>query len=324
MAGALELGLLINTAPYVRDDAVPADLTPIFRQAELAEELGFDHVWAGDSSRMEREWPRADCISLLAALAMRVSRVKLGVIPLNAPLRDPVLLAHQLATLDAISGGRLLVSPASGKQGPEGIREFANVGIPYNERGPRFTEILEILRRLWTEPSVSFQGRFYHLEDATVFPKPINRPIPTLVATGRDERALRRAGRFGDGWFTIQREPASFAAEYQKVKDAAVAAGRSASDIGQAGLYATFHLARDGEQARAEAIENLRVYFGVHLKTTSDFFGTPAEVAGWLQGLVDGGLTMVVVRFVDPDVSTQTELLREAIAVLRRPSAAGG
>jgi len=121
---------LLHTGHHVRDDTVQADLTPIITAAQQAEELGFHHVWIGDSSRMERGWPRADCLTVLAALAMKTERIRLGVIPLNAPLRNPVLLAHQLATVDVLSGGRLLVSPSSGKVGPEGQREFANCNGP--------------------------------------------------------------------------------------------------------------------------------------------------------------------------------------------------
>jgi len=317
MGAALELGLLLHTAHYIRDDAVQPDLTPVFDAARQAEDLGFVHVWVGDSSRMERGWPRADCLALLSALAVKTERIKLGVIPLSAPLRDPVLLAHQLATIDVLSGGRLMVSPSIGKGGPEGEREFANCGIAFGERGPRLTEILQIMRSLWTEPSVTFQGRFYSLDDATIFPKPVNRPIPLWVATGRDERALRRVGRYGDGWFTTLSEPEAFAADRQKVIGYAGEAARSPSAVSTSGLYATLHLDRDGDRARAEALDYMRVYFGSHRNTTTELLGSPGEVAQRLQGLLDAGLTTLVIRFLDQDVAKQTELLREALGLLR-------
>ena len=314
---ALELGLLLHTGLHVRDDSVQADLRPVLDGAREAEELGFDHVWVGDSSRMERGWPRADCMGVLAALTARTERMRLGVIPLNAPLRDPVLLAHQLATLDVLSHGRLLVSPSVGKSGPEGQREFANCGIAFKERGPRFSEILPIMRQLWTEPSVDFEGRFYTLRDATVFPKPINRPIPLLVATGRDDRGLRRAGLYGDGWFTTLSQPAEFAQYRQRIEAYACEAGRAAHDVAIAGLYATFHLERDGDEARRKGPEHLRTYFGSHQPTVIDFFGSPAEIGQRLQELVEAGLTMVVIRFVEPDLPKQAGLLREAVQGLR-------
>lgn len=315
--------MLLHTGPYIRDDAVQADLGPVIQDARQAEELGFDHVWVGDSSRMERGWPRADCIAVLTALAMATTRIRLGVVPLSAPLRNPVLLAHNLATIDVLSGGRLLVSPAVGKGGPEGMREFANCGVPFTERGARLTEMLQIMKRLWTEPGVSFAGRFFHLEDATIFPKPIQRPIPLYVATGRDERALRRAGRFGDGWFTTAADAGTFTEDRQKVNQCALEAGRSLKDVAPTGLFATFHLERDGESARRNAPEHLRAYFGAHSRGTStDFFGSPSEIAQRLQAFVDTGLTMLAIRFVDQDLARQAELMREAAATLRQPTVA--
>jgi alkanesulfonate monooxygenase SsuD/methylene tetrahydromethanopterin reductase-like flavin-dependent oxidoreductase (luciferase family) len=316
-SGPLDVGLLLHTAHQIRDDAVRSDLAPVLNAALQAQDLGFSHVWVGDSSRMERGWPRADCLTLLAAIAAKTERVRLGVIPLSAPLRNPVLLAHELATIDVLSGGRLLVSPSIGKGGLEGEREFANCNIPYNERGPRLSEMLQIMRRLWTEPSVTYEGRFYRLDDATIFPKPHNRPIPQYVATGRAEAALRRAGRYGDGWFTTVCDAETFAEDREKVVASARAAGRHPHGLRCTGLYATFHLERDGETARADAPVLMQAYFGSHRGTTSDFFGSPGEIADRLQPLVDAGLTTLVIRFIEQDLPKQTELTREALARLR-------
>jgi len=313
----LELGLLLHTAHQVRNDDVRSDLAPVLDTARQAEALGFAHVWVGDSSRMERGWPRADFITSLTAIAMRTERIGIGVIPLSAPLRNPVLLAHELATLDVLSGGRLLVSVGIGKGGPEGQREFANCGVPYKERGARLTEMLQIMRRLWTEPSVTFAGRFYQLEDATVFPKPVNRPIPQSVATGRAEAALQRAGRYGDGWFTTACDPDAFVEDHRKVMAYAREAGRDPSEIACTGLYATFHLEQDGDKARAEAPDHMRAYFGSHRNNTTDFFGSPREIADRLQPFVDEGLTTLVIRFVEQDLVKQTGLMQEAVARLR-------
>jgi alkanesulfonate monooxygenase len=309
----VQLGLLLHTGHYIRDDAARPDLSPVLDMARRAEELGFDHVWIGDSSRMERDWPRAGCVSMLAALAIATQRIRIGVIPLNAPLRHPVLLGHELATVDVLAGGRLLISPSVGKAGPEGEREAFNCGLPYNERGPRFSEILEIMRRLWTEPAVDFEGSFFRLKDATVFPKPIQRPIPTYVCTGRDECGFQRAARYGDGWFTATADPAFFGGARQKIEAYAREFGRHPRELAPSGLYATFHLGPDGDRARDEAPELLRSYFGVHARTTTDFFGSPPEIAAKLRPLVDQGLTMLVIRYLDQDLPKQLELTREAL-----------
>jgi alkanesulfonate monooxygenase len=319
-ASGFELGILLHTAHQVRDDAVASDVSSVLNDAQRAEEFGYKHVWVGDSSRMERGWPRADCLSMLTGMAMKTERIGLGIIPLSAPLRNPVLLAHQLATIDVISHGRVVISPSIGKGGVEGKREFDNCGVPFNERGPRLTEMLQIMKRLWTEPSVTFAGKYYQLDDATVFPKPIKRPIPLLVATGRSDAALRRAGRYGNGWFTTDTDAASFAEDRKKMVDAAVAAGRDPRDVSRVGLYATFHLERQGgDFAQTEAQRHMRAYFGSHSNSTSDFFGSPDEIAARLQPLVEAGLTMVVVRFVEQDLAKQTELMQDAVSRLRPP-----
>ena len=318
----MEVGLLLHTAPLIRDDHAQSDLRPVLDAAQQAEALGLDHVWLGDSSRMERGWPRADCIATLAALAANTRQIKLGVIPLSTPLRHPLLLAHQLATIDVLSHGRLLVSPSIGKGGPEGRREFANCGVPFAERGARLSEMLQVMKRLWTEPSVTFHGRFYQLDDATIFPKPINRPIPQYIATGRDERALTRAGRYGDGWITTVSDVTEFTTDLQKVQAAALKAGRPIGDLASTGLYATFHLDHDGEAARADAPEHIRAYFGAHRRgETNDFFGSPSEIGQRLQAFVDEGLTMLIVRFVEQDAPKQVELLREALSFTRSKTA---
>src|SRR5581483_1815788 len=179
-----------------------------------------------------------------------------------------------------------------------------------------------IMTRLWTEPSVSFDGRFYHLNDATLFPKPINRPIPLFVATGGADAALRRAGRYGGGWFVASTDPAAFREEHQKVLEAARAAGREDA-IARVGLYATFHLERDAARAPVEADRHARAYFGAHGNHTQDLIGSPEQIAERLQPLVDEGLTMVVPRFVEQDLPKQSALMREALALLhpRTPAA---
>src|SRR5438105_4004983 len=96
---SIELGILLHTAHYIRDDSARVDLTPVIEGAKRAEQLGFASVWVGDSSRMERGWPRADCLSMLTAFAMSTERIGIGVVPLSTPLRNPVILAHQLATI---------------------------------------------------------------------------------------------------------------------------------------------------------------------------------------------------------------------------------
>lgn len=312
----VELGVLLHSAREIRDDESPSNLQAILEQGVQADELGVDRIWVGDSSRMERSWPRADFASLLAAIAARTNRIGLGVIPLSTPLRNPVMLAHELATIDVLSQGRLVIAPSTGKGGVEGAREFHNCGVPFEERGPRFSEMLQIMKLLWTQSSVDFDGKYFQLEDATVFPKPHSRPIPMFVATGRDDRALRRAGKYGNGWFASSGNYEHFVEDRERVTHSAIEMGRSASDVSPTGLYVTVHLESDEDLAATEGPKHLTEYFGVHPPRQNNWFCSPSSFASRLQGYVDHGLTMLAIRFIDKDLAKQVELAREALAKL--------
>lgn len=312
----MELGVLVHTAHWIRDDAVKADLESVVAVAEELERAGADRIWVGDSSRMEKGWPRAHYAPLLGAIAARTNRIGLGVVPLSAPLRNPVMLAHELATIDVLAAGRLVVAPAIGKGGEEGRKEFLSCGVDYRERGARLDEILQILRLLWTGSSVDFAGKYYSLADASVYPKPHQRPIPQYVATGRNARALARAGEYGDGWFTSGGALSDFQQDRAAVTRAALESGRMAGDVSPTGLYVTVHLESSDERAAEKGSRLLQEYFGAHAPRRNNVFGSPASVARHFEGFAQAGLSMLAVRFVDPDLSKQVDLMRKALALL--------
>ena len=315
---AREFGLLLHTARMTGDGVERPSLDDLWEQTVMVEELGYDSAWVGDSSRVETAWPRADCISVMTAMAMKTSTLRIGCVPLSVPLRNPVLLSHALATVDVISNGRVVIGVSIGKAGPLGNQEFVACGVPAKEMGARLTESLDLMRQLWTNEFVSFHGRFYELDGETgIRPRPIQQPIPTYIAAGANESALRRAGRFGDGWFTTVMDPETFAIHRHKVDAYAREAGRE-SQVTPSALYATFHLDGDGDKAREDAERYLSEYFGSHRRTgaTAGFFGSPEEVAAELQALVDRGLTMVVARIVSPDVVGQSKMLLEEVQQL--------
>ena len=312
---ALEFGVLLHTADLTGDHVEHPDLTPLWEKAALVEELGYDHVWVGDSSRIETAWPRADCISVMTAMAMKTSRLRIGTVPMSVPLRNPVLLAHALATVDVISNGRLIIGPAIGKGGAEGQREFQAAGVPMKERGARLTESLDVMRRLWTEDFIDFEGKYYTLpEGIGIRPRPIQRPIPMFIAANGAEVGFKRAGRFGDGWLTTTRNPLQFSEFRAKVDAYAREVGR-VENAAPTALYATFHVDEDGEQARQDADRHLAAYFGAHHQSgaAAGYFGSPEEVAGMLQEMIDRGLTSVVARVIAPDFESQSRLLLDQV-----------
>ena len=193
------------------------------------EQLGYESLWVWDHILLgtDPHFPIADALTMLTAVAVRTSRIRLGTGVLVLPLRNPLLLAKQVATLDLLAGGRLEFGVASGWY----RREFDAVGVPYNQRGRIMDKNLDIMIRLWTEPSVTADIPPYNMREAVMYPKPASKPRPTLLIGGYVEAVLKRAGEKGDGWLTYFYTPDSFVRSWQKVRDYAERAGRDPSAL---------------------------------------------------------------------------------------------
>jgi probable F420-dependent oxidoreductase len=316
---AVEFGLLLHTRHWIRGDHGSAALEEFWDAARQAEAAGFDHLWVGDSPRISLlDRAHADCLAVMAALAAKTGRIRIGTVPLIAALRNPVLLAHSLATLDVLSSGRLLFGVSVAPQYKYAENEFEACGVPFGQRAGRLEESILVMRRLWTEEKFSFEGKYFRFREIGIQPKPIQRPIPIWIAAGDNENALKRVARLGDGWFTVAPTPAEYQARGQKIDLFARERGRDARTIPSA-LFATFHLHPDGREAEEEGWTLAENYFRQPrsaLHHLSPFFGTPMDCAGRLQKYVNGGLTSVVARFVSPDIARQTKLLLEEVKPL--------
>jgi probable F420-dependent oxidoreductase len=197
------------------------DAHALIAYAVKAEALGFDSIWVWDHIFLgvDPPFPVIDSLTLLTAVAARTSSIKLGTGVLVLPLRNPVVLAKELASLDLIAGGRLLLGMASGWY----RREFDAVGVPFQERGRIMDRNLEILRRLWTEDQVNGDYPPHRLRGANLSPKPAR--LPVMLIGGYVERVLKRAAVNG-GWLTYFYTPEGFAKSWAKVRGFAEAAGR--------------------------------------------------------------------------------------------------
>ena len=165
-----------------------------WRWVDLCDNGGVDSLWQSD--RIIGRDPNLECMSLMAALAGGSRRLKFGMNVASLGLRDPVITAKACATIDVLSEGRLL--PAFGV-GSALSRDFEATGTPTKSRGRRTDEGLEILSRLWSEESVSFQGTCYRLDDASISPRPVQQPLPLWVG-GSAQQAIERTARWGTGW----------------------------------------------------------------------------------------------------------------------------
>ena len=197
------------------------DPQALIAYAVRAEALGFDSVWVWDHILLgvDPPFPVVDSLMLLSAVAARTSTIKLGTGVLVLPLRNPVVLAKELASLDLIAGGRLLLGMASGWY----RREFDAVGVPFQERGRIMDRNLEVLHRLWTENQVNGEYPPHHLRGANLSPKPAR--LPVILIGGYVDRVLKRAALNG-GWLTYFYTPQGFAKSWAKVRGFAEEAGQ--------------------------------------------------------------------------------------------------
>jgi probable F420-dependent oxidoreductase len=175
--------------------------------ARAAEAAGFESVWTGEHvvlpdpqvppSPVPPDTPMLDPAVALSFLAAGTQRLRLGTGIIILPQRNPLVLAKELASLDVVSGGRLLFGVGSGYLRPE----FDALGVSFERKGPRTSEAIEVIRALWTQEAPAFQGRFWSFSGIQALPRPVQKPHPPILVGGRSPGAFRRAVAQGDGWY---------------------------------------------------------------------------------------------------------------------------
>jgi probable F420-dependent oxidoreductase len=218
----------VNVGAFDNGDAIG-------RLATTAEGLGYESLWTGEHvvlvdpqeapSPVPPESPFVDTVTTLAFIAGKTEKIKVGSGILLLPQRDPIVLAKELAGVDVLSNGRLLFGLGVGYV--EG--EFAALGIPYEERGPRTTEHIEVLRTLWTQEKPSFDGQFTSFSGIQSRPLPVQKPHPPIHVGGMSAPALRRAVAQGDGWYGFFQNVEGTAAMLRNLEEAAKQVERPAS-----------------------------------------------------------------------------------------------
>lgn len=210
---SVRIGLGIATLPF-------SGARAFFRWVDLCEDSGVDSLWQTD--RLVSRQPFLEAMSTMAALAGATERVRFGMNAVVASLRDPLLLAKQCATVDYLSDGRLL--PVFGV-GAEEAPEWKATGASPRRRGRRADEALEIVRRLWSEESVDFEGEFYRYTGASIAPRPVQPTLPMWIG-GSSAAAIRRTARIGTGWLAGIQTPEQVAPVVERIRRAAEEAGR--------------------------------------------------------------------------------------------------
>ena len=183
------------------DPGVP-QYSDLREATELAERLGYEAVWVRDHVSLADTTGQEECHevwTIMTALAAQTERIKVGSLVLCTPFRNPALLAKMGATLDHLSGGRLILGMGAGHK----EAEFREYGYDFPRAGDRVTmldEAAAIVRLMWTEHRPSFEGRFYRIEGALNVPKPVQQPTPTIMIGGDGPRMLRVIARRADAW----------------------------------------------------------------------------------------------------------------------------
>jgi probable F420-dependent oxidoreductase len=224
-----------------------ANFEETIEECERAEAAGFDSVWLGEHHNSVTLYP-APLIGL-AAIAGRTRRLRLGTGVLLLPLYHPLAVAEEAAMVDVISGGRLILGVGAG-YAPE---EFSAFGVSITERGSRMDEAVPLIHRLWSEENVTHAGRHYRVTNATVGPRPVQRPRPPIWFAAWVEPAIRRAGRLGDAWLGgPSAKLDELAACVRLYREARLAAGRGA-EASDVALMRYVFVAESLERARAIA-----------------------------------------------------------------------
>ena len=213
--------------------------------ARFAEERGFDSLWVSDHVVVPRtiasrypyspdgrfpippDLPFLEPLATLLFAAAVTQRARLGTSILVVPMRNPVITAKQLATLDALSNGRAILGAGAGWM----REEFELLDVPFEHRGARLDDYLRVIKALWTEDRPSFHGTYYSIDDAGFAPKPATKPHPAIWIGGHGARALRRAGELGDAWHAAYAGPETVSKQYQDVRRYAEAAGRDPDSV---------------------------------------------------------------------------------------------
>ena len=193
------------------------------------EKLGYESIWAWDHILLgvEPSFPIIEALSILTAIAARTQTIKLGIGVLVMPMRNPVILAKELGSLDLISDGRLIVGAAVGWY----KREFLAMGVDFHERGKIMERSLDIIKRLWTEDRVTEDFPPYSIKDAVMYPKPVQKPHRPILIGGYVDAVLRRAATKGDGWLTYYYTADSFASNLARIRGFAEEAGRDPDEL---------------------------------------------------------------------------------------------
>ena len=295
----------------------PPEARGVLRAAQRVEELGYDSVWTGD--HLLFHVPLYEGLAIMSAVAAATERVRVGSGVLLGLLRHPAWLAKSLATIDHISGGRLIAGLGVGGEYPA---EFEAVGVPVRGRDARTDELIEALRLAWSGSDGGFSGRFHELPRHALLPVPVQARVPIWIG-GRSDAALRRAALLGDGWLGAFVSPRRYADRLEQIRVQAEAADRDAGEIVPA-YHSYVRVGRTREQAWHEAGPFLGAVYGLDPQAVERYCmcGSPEDIAAEVAAYADAGVEHVVLRIAGDGELDQLEQLADVLVPAVRHGAA--
>ena len=303
------------------------DVDELIETAKAAEQSGvFESVWFGDSLIHK---PRLEAITMLAAVATHTRKVRLGTICMASfPLRHPVLLAIQWASLDQVSQGRTLLGVCIGG-GHEG--ELRAFGVKREERVGRMREGIDLLREIWSDNEVVHRGKYYTLEGYNIVPKPVQKAPPIWIAVSPERErvgdkvadgAMRRVAALADGYITMGVTAEELSRRLTVVEQTASELGKDLSNF-EVAIHGMVNIDDDRHAAYAQAKDYFNHYYGPTYPPESLIklwlaHGPPKDCARLIQEWIDMGITTPVLRFTSPDqLGQMRRFISEVLPLLR-------
>ena len=287
MMGKIGLAF-VNPAPLITPDQVVSF-------ARKCEAIGVDSMWTIDRIAYDNLEP----LTVLAAAAGTTQKIRLGTSVLLGNLRHPSHLAKVIATLDFISNGRITLGLGFGSR----ESDYKAVEIPFQKRGSRAVEQVNLIKRLWTEENVTHKGRFFNIESLSIGPRPVQRPIPIWTG-GSAEVALKRAGTWADGFICGSSAIPDFRQTWEKVAAYARAAGRNPDEIEKAGL--TFMAINDDDAKAVKTVEDYMMRYYGKLRgevASTSLVGSPNAIVERIGAFFSRGLDTLIIGVADPSLS---------------------
>lgn len=312
----MDIGLYATTHGFGYRDEVNflarsisvAHMQPV-QTAQLAERLGYHSMWFPDHVCMpmastsahvanasgtrayESRHTMLDAAVVMGAVAVSTSRLKLGTSVLIAPYRNPLSDARQFATIDQLSGGRLLFGVGAGWM----QEEFDALGLAYAKRAAQTEECIEVYKRAWADEAVGFQGQFYGFEAVSMDPKPVQRPAPPIIYGGVTTVGARRAARLCDGFYPIfldsHAEPSRYATAQEVIRRELERQRKDPAEFAMIGVSSARLTTADDPQARANPRRICT--------------GTPDQILADLERFAQAGYSLMVCFFDCPSGQRQ-------------------